>query len=96
MYPNQQKVPNAGSIYINYKKGTDDGVIAAIDKCVQYLANNGVFLSVSIKEGNGYKKLTGFFNKFKKTEKQPDIVLKEPSFGAVSKPKVASNDDLPF
>ncbi len=73
-----QKPKNAGSIYINTKKGTAQNVIDDVAEAVKFLREQGVRLSISVKNAQGnYDKMTGFFNDYKRPDStDPDMVIR--------------------
>lgn len=97
-----EPVKNIGSMYINVPKDTDSEVEERVKKGVEFFKKNKVRFSVSLRnDEGGYTKLTGFFNDFKKSDKDPDVVLR-PTMAAGTAPKtkptkkVEADDDIPF
>ena len=74
----QQKPQNVGTAYINVKRGSPQELVDEIKGAVEFLASKKAYLSISMRKstGDGYVPMTGFFNGFKKTEKDPDIVIR--------------------
>lgn len=70
---------SVGSIYFNLRESDRKRLGSKLEQCVNWLTENDVFLAISVKEedSNDYKKLVGFFNKYKRDDaKDPDVVLR--------------------
>jgi hypothetical protein len=89
-YPNQ-KPKNLGSAYFNVKKAASDEDREIVAQCVETMKDLGAYLAISIrkKDSDEYVKLTGFFNTFKQSEKNPDIIIR-PSMVAGSTASAAA------
>jgi len=74
----QQKPQRLGSAYFNVKKGSPQEVVDEVQAAVDFLASKRAYLDISMKKstGDGYVKMTGFFNGFKRPDhKDPDLII---------------------
>lgn len=74
--PNQ-KPKGVGSAYINVAKESPQELQDELNGIIQFLTENKAYLSISILRADGqYAKLTGFFNEYKRSDKDPDIIIR--------------------
>lgn len=79
----QEKQESIGSLYFNFPQKLDESVKKKCAGAVNFLRENGAYLSLSLKSGKlatitgDYARLTGFQNGFKKGPKDPDYYMIE-------------------
>lgn len=74
----QQKPTSVGSAYINVRKGTSNEIQEEVNNAIEFLKDQKAYISISVRKnnGDGYIKMTGFFNEYKRAPKDPDIMIR--------------------
>ena len=78
MSTERQKPQNIGSAYVNVKKGSPQDLVDQVKDAVDFLCKNRAYLSISMRKstGEGFVKMTGFFNGYKREDhKDPDVLI---------------------
>lgn len=72
----KNKPQSAGSIYFNCQS-SHKKYESKLRDCVEWMMEHKVMLSISVKTEDGYQKLVGFFNEYKREDhKDPDVIVK--------------------
>lgn len=104
----REKSKTAGSIYFNVDKDASDKLQDKLRKAVEWMLENKIWLSISIKDDDDdYVRYNGTFNQYKAESddpaKAPDVVLFKRDMRDPIKPtkrpekkEESDDDDAPF